>query len=89
MNKCVVVKFHDEEHYAVSVYSGTAQECEKHASYCRGLYHDVPYVKFGIYEAGHYDMCAKLERQGRGDIYNLLANSNCTSRAISISILYE
>lgn len=78
--ECVVVKFHDKEKYAVAAYSGSQHECEVKAAYCRGLYHDVPEVRFGIYDAGHYDMCLDMERRGQGERYELLGITNYTER---------
>ena len=76
--ECVVVKFHDKEKYAVAVRGGSTQECERYAAYCRGLYHEVPEVKFGVYAAAYYDMCVDMERQGGDDVYNTLATSDYT-----------
>lgn len=78
--KFVVVKFHDKEKYAVAVRGGSYHECETYASYCRGLHHDMPEVKFGIYDAAHYDMCVQVERQGGGELYDLLATTTYTER---------
>lgn len=78
--KYVVVKFHDKEKYAVGVFRNTLHECEIDAAKANGIYHDLPYIHFGIYEAGHYDMCLDLERRGEGDMYELLATTNYSER---------
>ena len=73
INECVVVKFHDREKYAVSVSGGSKQECIKDAAYCRGLYHDTPYIHFGVYPAWEYDAAVDTERRGGNDVYTQLS----------------
>lgn len=74
--KYVVVKFHDKEKYAVAVYKDGKHECEVYAARARGIYHDTPYVKFGIYEEGHYDACVDMEQRMAGSVYDLLTTTN-------------
>lgn len=69
---CVVVKFHDKEKYAAAVRSGNEKECVAFAAYCRGLYHDTPYIKFGVYSAGVYDAAVDIERRGGKSVYENL-----------------
>jgi len=76
----VVVKFHDKEKYAVSVFKGSKHECEVDAARARGIYHGTPYIKFGIYDEGHYDMCVEMERCMQGNVYDLLATTNYSER---------
>lgn len=72
--KCVVVKFHDKEKYAVAVHGGTYKECLERAAYARGLYHDVPYVEFGVYPEWEYELHAKIEREGGESVYEQLSH---------------
>jgi len=84
--KFVVVKFHDEEKYAVSVCSGSRHECEKKAAYFRGLYHDLPYIKFGVFTAAHYDFCKEIEVTGGDEVYDTILRVNVTTSAKIVSI---
>lgn len=80
-DKFVVVKFHDEEKYAVAVCNGSKHECEVKAAYFRGLYHDLPYIKFGVYSAAHYDFCKEIEVTGGDEVYNTISQVNVATSA--------
>lgn len=84
--KFVVVKFHDEEKYAVAVCNGSRHECEVKAAYFRGLYHDIPYIKFGVFSAAHYDFCKEIEVTGGDEVYNTITSVNVTTSAKITSI---
>lgn len=82
--KCVVVKFHDKEKYAIAVRSGGRYECERYAAYARGLYHELPHICFGVYEEAYYDFCKQQEQKGEGTVYDMLVYdllplTNCTT----------
>lgn len=73
---CVVVKFDDSNKDAVSIYSGTKEECLQRAAYYRGIYFNVPNTKFGTYPAWYYDECQRLDRTDKGNLYDLLKTSS-------------
>ena len=74
--QCVVVKFHDGEKYAVSVYSGDKEECVKKAAYFRGLFYEDRFVSFGVYPAWYIDALVKIERSGGSSLYVLLTTTS-------------
>ena len=71
-SRCVVVKFHDKEKYAALVSGGTKSECLNKAAYCRGLYHDLSYIKFGVYPEWVWDAAKEIEQKDGGEMYDIL-----------------